>query len=162
MNSVLLVDGLLHSQRKKPRLDSLKNPFDISPRVRGRKSPPVVSFFERCAKHAGSRAQLPSSWQLLPAAQEKSFSGKARVKVRTKTWLRILASRGRGYQGHGDTAQLAPGRWWPGKIEAQLKVFSNFIPDSTNFTSMIEVADIGVPTSLVPRLSWRRCVLVAI
>ena len=73
--------------------------------------------------------------------------------MHTRAWLRILASRGRGNQGPGDTARLAPGSWWPGKIEAQPKVFSNFIPDNTNFTSMIEVADIGVPTSLVPRLS---------
>ena len=52
--------------------------------------------------------------------------------MRTKTWPPILAFRERECQGPSDTAQLAP------------KVCDNFIPDKTNFTSMIESAGIGM------------------
>ena len=62
--------------------------------------------------------------------------------MRTNAWPRILAFRGREYQGPSDTAQLAPGTRWPGEKKAQPKVFSNFIPDKTNFTCVIEGAGI--------------------
>ena len=46
----------------------------------GSQVPARSKFFERCMKRTGSRAQLPSSWQLLPAVHEKTFQGEPEQK----------------------------------------------------------------------------------
>ena len=79
--------------------------------------------------HAGSRAQLPSSWQLLQAAHEISFQEEPEQRCAKK--------KKHGFESWrlgADKAQLA----------AEDLLASKLIPDKINFTSTIEHTIVGM------------------
>ena len=85
--------------RSRTRLGSLRNPYNISPRVWGRKShPQSVSF-----RMYESSGDLSAAAELVAAIRTSGTrdleSGKARARMRDDAQLRVLASWGREYKG---------------------------------------------------------------
>ena len=87
------------------RLNSVKNSCNISIRAWGRKSPRAV--FVGMHEHRGELSAAAKLVAATPFHTSETDSGRARAKMRKKTWPREHRYRDREYEGPSDAAQLA-------------------------------------------------------